>query len=53
MAKDRESLTIDSDINAGIKEEAKNQRRSFSGMVEFVLSEYLMVLKKPKSGGQK
>ncbi len=41
MAKDRESLTIDHDINEGIKVEAKKQRRSFSGMIEFICSEYL------------
>lgn len=50
MAKDRESLTIDHDINEGIKAEAKKQRRSFSGMIEFVCNEYLMALKKPKRG---
>jgi len=50
MAKDRESLTIDNKVNSGVKKEAKKQRRSFSGMVEFICSEYLMALKKPKSG---
>ena len=53
MAKDRESLTIDHDINEGIKAEAKKQRRSFSGMIEYVCSEYLMALKKPKRGENK
>lgn len=53
MAKDRESLTIDTEINKGIKEEAKKQRRGFSGMIEFICSEYLMALKKPKSSGKK
>ena len=48
MAKDRESLTIDSEINAGIKKEAKKQRRGFSGMIEFICSEYLIALKKLK-----
>jgi len=48
MAKDRESLTIDSDINAGIKEEAKKQRRSFSGMIQFICSEYLIALRNLK-----
>ena len=53
MAKDRESITIDKDINAGIKQEAENQRRTFSGMIEFICSEYLMALKKPKRGEKK
>jgi len=46
MAKERESLTIDSDINQGIKSEAKKQRRSFSGMIQFICNEYLVALKK-------
>lgn len=46
MGKDRESLTIDSKINAEIKREAKKQRRGFSGMIEFICSEYLRGLKK-------
>ena len=53
MAKDRESLTIDSEINAEIKKEATKQRRSFSGMIEFICSEYLMALKKQKRGEKK
>lgn len=53
MAKDRESITIDKKVNEGIKEEAKKQRRSFSGMIEYVCNEYLMSLKKPKSEGKK
>ncbi len=53
MAKDRESLTIDSEINAEIKKEATKQRRSFSGMIEFICSKYLMALKKPKRGEKK
>ncbi|MBN1969613.1 MAG: hypothetical protein ACOCUT_01460 [bacterium] len=53
MAKDRESITIDKNVNAGIKEEAKKQRRSFSGMIEYICNEYLMALKKPKSDGKK
>lgn len=48
MTKDRESLTIDHDINEGIKAEAKKQRRSFSGMIEFICSEYITALKKRK-----
>lgn len=53
MAKDRESITIDKTVNDGIKEEAKKQRRSFSGMIEYICNEYLMALKKPKSEGKK
>lgn len=53
MAKDRESITIDKNVNEGIKEEAKKQRRSFSGMIEYICNEYLMALKKPKSEGKK
>lgn len=53
MAKDRESITIDSDVNKGIKEEATKQRRSFSGMIEFICSEYIMALKKTQRGGKK
>jgi len=53
MAKDRESITIDKKVNEGIKEEAKKQRRSFSGMIEYICNEYLMALKKPKSEGKK
>jgi len=41
MAKDRESITIDTEINSKIKEEAKRQKRSFSNMIEFGMSEYL------------
>jgi hypothetical protein len=48
MSKDRESITIDKDVNLGIKKEAKKQRRSFSGMIEFICSEYLKSLKKAK-----
>ena len=48
MAKDRKSLTIDNEVNAGIKKEAKKQRRSFSGMVEFICSEFLIALEKTK-----
>jgi predicted CopG family antitoxin len=48
MAKDRESITIDHDVNDEIKAEAKKQRRSFSGMIEFVCSEYLRVIRKQK-----
>lgn len=53
MAKDRESITIDKKVNEGIKEEAKKQMRSFSGMIEYICNEYLMALKKPKSEGKK
>ena len=48
MAKDRESITIDSDINRNIKKEAKKQRRTFSGMIEFICSEYLSNMNKIK-----
>lgn len=53
MAKDRESITIDKKVNEGIKEEAKNQRRSFSGMIEYICNEYLMDLKNPKRNRKK
>lgn len=53
MAKDRKSITIDKKVSEGIKEQAKKQRRSFSGMIEFICNEYLMALKKPKSEGKK
>lgn len=52
MTKERESITIDSEINNGIKKEAKKQRRSFSGMIEFICSQYLTALQKPKRGGK-
>lgn len=48
MAKDRESLTIDPSVNSDIKKEAKEQRRSFSGMIEFICSEYFKNKKKEK-----
>ncbi len=46
MAKDRESITIDPEINKEIKIEAKKQRRGFSSMIEFICSEYLKALKR-------
>ncbi len=42
MAKNRESITIDKDINDQIKIEAKKQRRSYSGMIEYICNEYLI-----------
>ena len=49
MTKDRESITIDIDINKQIKEEASKQRRRYSGMIEFLCNEYLIVLKKQRA----
>jgi hypothetical protein len=44
--KDNESITIDKEINAELKKEAKKQRRSYSGMIEFICNEYLEAIKK-------
>jgi hypothetical protein len=49
MAKDRESITIDSDINKDIHDEAKRQRLSFSTLINRILNEYLIHLKEKKS----
>ena len=48
MAKDRESITIDSDVNKEIKTQAKKETRSFSNMIEFMAKKYLRAFKKPK-----
>jgi len=53
MTKDRESITIDSDVNKEIKTQAKKETRSFSNMIEFMAKKYLMALKKPKREGKK
>ena len=52
MLKDRVSITIDNDVNKKIKKEATKQRRSYSGMVEFICYEYLIVLKKQRGEGK-
>jgi predicted HicB family RNase H-like nuclease len=40
MYKDRISITIDKEVRQRIKNEAVKQRRSFSSMVEMVLSKW-------------
>lgn len=40
MAKDRISLTLDKDVHQRIKAEARKQKRSFSSMVEYILSQW-------------
>jgi len=45
MTKESKSITIDSEINAELKKEAKKQRRSFSGMIEYICNEYIVNLK--------
>lgn len=51
--KQRGSITLDTDVNKGIHDEATKQRLSFSTLVNKVLNEYLMALKKPKRGEKK
>ena len=51
--KDRESITIDSDVNNEIKTQAKKETRSFSNMIEFMAKKYLMALKNLKKGENK
>lgn len=51
MAKDRESITLDADVNKGIHDEAKKQRIPFSTFVNKVLNEYLIFLKNLNSDG--
>ena len=46
MAKARESITIDSYINEMIKLEAVKQKRSYSGMIQFICYEYFKQLEK-------
>jgi predicted transcriptional regulator len=44
--KERKSITIDSDIAKEISLAAKDQRRNFSGMIEYACSQYLAIYKK-------
>lgn len=44
--KDRRSITIDRDIAKEISLAAKDQRRNFSGMIEYACSQYLAIYKK-------
>jgi predicted transcriptional regulator len=48
MAKDRESITIDKDVNKRIKKEAEKQMRSYSSMIEFACNQYLILIEKKK-----
>ena len=43
--KDRRSITIDRDIAKEISLAAKDQRRNFSGMIEYACSQYLTIYK--------
>lgn len=46
------SLTIDPVVAAKIENEAKQQKRNFSNMVELVLSEYLKNRKKQQKNSE-
>jgi hypothetical protein len=48
MAKDRESITLDKDVNSGIHKEAEKRRIGFSTLINIILSEYLENLEKEK-----
>lgn len=43
--KDIKTISIDRDIAKEISLEAKDQRRSFSGMIEYACSQYLTIYK--------
>lgn len=43
--KQRESVTINSDVNDQIKEQAKNEGRSYSNMIEWMAKKYLESLR--------
>jgi len=48
MAKDRESVTLDKDINEGVHKEAKVKRLGFSTLVNIILGNHLK-----SKGGEK
>jgi predicted CopG family antitoxin len=53
MVKINKSITIEEDIARKSEAQAKEESRSFSSLVEFLLKKYLMALKKPNSIGKK
>ena len=45
MAQQRLSISIDSEVSDKVRVEAEKNRRSFSGMIEVILADYLKVKK--------
>jgi hypothetical protein len=53
MGKVNKSITMDETIANEGEKQATIERRSFSSLIEYLLNNYLMALKKPKSVGKK